>query len=160
MPPSHHAALRRACLHVHTCSNASLCVPLPLCVCVCVVLEDHPPVPVFGFINKLMVMKTNDNQLFLEEFGSIPMTVSHMSTDAANMAINKPKNRYNNILPYDATRVKVKGHGQDYINANYCSVSVHVTIHVLNHVTCMSLSTQGYRKTKAYIATQGRGHVV
>lgn len=78
--------------------------------------------PVLGFINKLMVMKTNDNQLFLEEFGSIPMTVP-LSTDSANMAINKPKNRYNNILPYDVTRVKVKGHGQDYINASYCSVS-------------------------------------
>lgn len=93
-------------------------------VCVCAVLEDHPPVPVLGFINKLMVMKTNDNQLFLEEFGSIPMTIPHMSTDTANMAINKPRNRYNNILPYDSTRVKVKGHGQDYINASYCSVSV------------------------------------
>lgn len=75
-----------------------------------------------GFINKLMVMRTNDNQLFLEEFGSIAMTAG-MPTDVANLSINKARNRYNNILPYDATRVKVKGHGMDYINANYCSVS-------------------------------------
>ena len=86
-------------------------------------MEDHPPVPVVGFINKLMVMRTNDNQLFLEEFGSVPMTMPHMSTDTANSHINKPKNRYNNILPYDATRVKLKGSNGDYINANYCSVS-------------------------------------
>lgn len=88
------------------------------------VLEDHPPVPVMGFINKLMVMKTNDNQLFLEEFGSIPMTIPHLTTDVANSSNNKSKNRYNNILPYDATRVKIKGHGSDYINANYCSVGL------------------------------------
>ena len=86
-----------------------------------VALEDHAPVPVMGFINKLMVMRTNDNQLFLEEFGSIPMTMPHLPADTANLHSNKPKNRYNNILPYDITRVKLKGH--DYINANYCSVS-------------------------------------
>lgn len=78
----------------------------------------------FGFINRLMVMKTNDNQLFLEEFGSIPMTVAGLSTDVASSSANKPRNRYNNILPYDATRVKVKGQSTDYINANFCSVSV------------------------------------
>lgn len=125
-------------------------------MCVCLVLEDHPPVPVMGFINKLMVMKTNDNQLFLEEFGSIPMTMPHLSIDAANLPTNKPRNRYNNILPYDCTRVKVKGHGTDYINANFCSVSVLLTCcvyrHLLHACTCVG---QGYRKTKAYIATQG-----
>ena len=87
-------------------------------------MEDHPPVPVMGFINKLMVMRTNDNQLFLEEFGSIPMTIANLSTDIATSAANKPKNRYNNILPYDNNRVKVKGHGSDYINASYCSVRI------------------------------------
>ena len=92
-------------------------------------LEDHPPVPVVGFINKLMVMRTNDNQLFLEEFGSIPMTMAQLATDTASMHVNKPKNRYNNILPYDLTRVKLKN--SDYINANYCSVSVAMLCGVL-----------------------------
>jgi len=94
-----------------------------LYVCV-LALEDHTPIPVEGFVNRLMVMRTNDNQLFLEEFGSIPMTTSSMPSDVANLPGNKPKNRYYNIVPYDATRVKVKGQGSDYINASYCSVSL------------------------------------
>ena len=80
--------------------------------------------PVEGFVNRLMVMRTNDNQLFLEEFGSIPMTMPAMAKDVANLAGNKPKNRYYNIVPYDATRVKVKGQHSDYINASHCSVSL------------------------------------
>ena len=91
-----------------------------------VALEDHPPVPVMGFVNKLMVMRANDNQLFLEEFGTIEMNPQG-SNDIANHASNKHKNRYNNILPYDNNRVKLKSHGgTDYINASYCSVSSRV----------------------------------
>ena len=86
-------------------------------------LEAHPPVPVDGFVNKLLVMKTNDNQLFLEEFGSIEMN-PQQPCSVAELPVNRGKNRYHNILPYDHSRVKLshgKGHG-DYINASYCSV--------------------------------------
>lgn len=77
-----------------------------------------------GFINKLAVMQTNDNQLFLEEFGSIDMNPQY-STDVAKLPLNTAKNRYNNILPYDHSRVKLSSHkhSTDYINANFCSVS-------------------------------------
>lgn len=89
-------------------------------------LEEHPPIPVNGFVNKLIVMRTNDNQLFLEEFGSIDMA-PQFPTDTANLPCNRTKNRYNNILPYDHSRVKLSSirgqQGSDYINANYCSVS-------------------------------------
>lgn len=42
---------------------------------------------------------------------------------------NKPKNRYKNILPFDTTRVVLRGvddniPGADYINANYIRVGV------------------------------------
>lgn len=38
---------------------------------------------------------------------------------AASKAENKPKNRYRNILPYDHTRVVLKDHTYDYINASH-----------------------------------------
>lgn len=43
---------------------------------------------------------------------------------AADLPINRPKNRFTNILPYDHSRVKLSStddelDGSDYINANY-----------------------------------------
>ena len=68
----------------------------------------------------------NDNQLFMEEFGSIPMQPLS-ARDVSQVPHNKEKNRYENILPYDHTRVKLSvikwQQGSDYINANYLDVS-------------------------------------
>lgn len=56
---------------------------------------------------------------------------------AANIATNKNKNRYANVLPYDDTRVhlyaQLGSDGSDYINANYID---------------------GYMQKKLFIATQ------
>ena len=53
------------------------------------------------------------------------------------MDVNRPKNRYANVIAYDHSRVvlqPIEGQaGSDYINANFCD---------------------GYRKHNAYIATQ------
>ena len=92
-----------------------------------------------GFLNKLAMMQTNDNQLFLEEFGSIDMTPQY-STDVANLPLNRAKNRYNNILPYDHSRVKLSSHkhSTDYINANYLAVSdVYVCVCVCVWCVCV-----------------------
>lgn len=55
----------------------------------------------------------------------------------SNLEINKPKNRYANVIAYDHSRVVLQTleavPGSDYINANFCD---------------------GYRKQNAYIATQ------
>ncbi|XP_051275760.1 receptor-type tyrosine-protein phosphatase O isoform X2 [Dicentrarchus labrax] len=73
--------------------------------------------------------------LQFEELKSVGLDLSH---DAADLPINRPKNRYTNILPYDFSRVKLismhNDEGSDYINANYIP---------------------GYKHTKEYIATQG-----
>jgi len=57
--------------------------------------------------------------------------------DNSSMNVNKPKNRYANVIAYDHSRVVLQPvdgvPGSDYINANYCD---------------------GYRKQNGYIATQ------
>ncbi|XP_059181925.1 receptor-type tyrosine-protein phosphatase O isoform X2 [Centropristis striata] len=73
--------------------------------------------------------------LQFEELKSVGLDLSH---DAADLPVNRPKNRYTNILPYDFSRVKLismhNDEGSDYINANYIP---------------------GYKHSKEYIATQG-----
>ncbi|XP_055761686.1 receptor-type tyrosine-protein phosphatase O isoform X1 [Salvelinus fontinalis] len=73
--------------------------------------------------------------LQFEELKSVGLDLSH---DAADLLINRPKNRYTNILPYDFSRVKLiylhNDEGSDYINANYIP---------------------GYKSPREYIATQG-----
>ncbi|XP_043964289.1 receptor-type tyrosine-protein phosphatase O isoform X1 [Gambusia affinis] len=73
--------------------------------------------------------------LQFEELKSVGLDLTH---DAADLLVNRPKNRYTNILPYDFSRVKLvsmhNDEGADYINANYIP---------------------GYRHSKEYIATQG-----
>ena len=89
-------------------------------------MTAHPLIPTKGFVSRLNVMRMNDNQLFMEEFGSIPMQPLS-ARDVSQLAHNKEKNRYENILPYDHTRVKLSvikwQQGSDYINANYLDVS-------------------------------------
>ena len=47
---------------------------------------------------------------------------------AAEKEVNRQKNRYTNILPHDASRIKLEGSeiddGTDYINANWMPVSL------------------------------------
>uniref|UniRef100_A0A3P8UVI2 protein-tyrosine-phosphatase n=1 Tax=Cynoglossus semilaevis TaxID=244447 RepID=A0A3P8UVI2_CYNSE len=73
--------------------------------------------------------------LQFEELKSVGLDLTH---DAADLPVNRPKNRYTNILPYDFSRVKLismhNDEGADYINANYIP---------------------GYKHSKEYIATQG-----
>ncbi|XP_077450227.1 receptor-type tyrosine-protein phosphatase O isoform X2 [Stigmatopora argus] len=73
--------------------------------------------------------------LQFEELKSVGTELSH---DAADLPVNRPKNRYTNILPYDFSRVRLVSlrdeEGADYINANYIP---------------------GYKHPKEYIATQG-----
>ncbi|KAK2832490.1 hypothetical protein Q7C36_015952 [Tachysurus vachellii] len=73
--------------------------------------------------------------LQFEELKSVGLDLSH---DAADLPVNRPKNRYTNILPYDFSRVKLismhNDEGADYINANYIP---------------------GYKSAREYIATQG-----
>lgn len=74
--------------------------------------------------------------MFLYYFQSIEPG-QQFTWDNSNLEVNKPKNRYANVIAYDHSRVVLQTleevPGSDYINANFCD---------------------GYRKQNAYIATQ------
>ncbi|KAJ3594548.1 hypothetical protein NHX12_003855 [Muraenolepis orangiensis] len=75
------------------------------------------------------LLKANDNLRLSQEYESVDPG-QQFTWEHSNLEVNKPKNRYANVIAYDHTRIL----GSDYINANYID---------------------GYRKQNAYIATQG-----
>ncbi|KAK1792090.1 hypothetical protein P4O66_001868 [Electrophorus voltai] len=100
-------------------------------------MASHPPVTISELPNYIERMKANENLRFSQEYESIDPG-QQFSWDHSNLEINKPKNRYANVIAYDHTRVVLSScEGQpssDYINANFID---------------------GYRRQGAYIATQG-----
>ncbi|KAM4618292.1 receptor-type tyrosine-protein phosphatase eta-like [Polymixia lowei] len=81
--------------------------------------------------------KADSNCGFAEEFEDLKPVGTAQAKASALALDNKPKNRYNNVLPYDSSRVKLSIHGSpfdDYINANYIP---------------------GYNSRKEFIAAQG-----
>ncbi|XP_077109703.1 receptor-type tyrosine-protein phosphatase S isoform X8 [Ranitomeya variabilis] len=98
---------------------------------------NHPPIPIADLSEHTEHLKANDNLKLSQEYESIDPG-QQFTWEHSNLEVNKPKNRYANVIAYDHSRVilmPVEGIlGSDYINANYID---------------------GYRKQNAYIATQG-----
>uniref|UniRef100_A0AAR2JPP9 Receptor-type tyrosine-protein phosphatase F n=1 Tax=Pygocentrus nattereri TaxID=42514 RepID=A0AAR2JPP9_PYGNA len=99
--------------------------------------HSHPPIPVCDLADHIERLKANDGLRFSQEYESIDPG-QQFTWENSNMEVNKPKNRYANVIAYDHSRVVLTSvdavPGSDYINANYID---------------------GYRKQNAYIATQG-----
>ncbi|XP_024908290.1 receptor-type tyrosine-protein phosphatase S isoform X4 [Cynoglossus semilaevis] len=100
-------------------------------------MMSHPPIPITELAEHIELLKANDNLRLSQEYESIDPS-QQFTWEHSNLEVNKPKNRYANVIAYDHTRVilaPIDGIlGSDYINANYID---------------------GYRKQNAYIATQG-----
>ncbi|XP_073671426.1 protein tyrosine phosphatase receptor type Fa isoform X7 [Paramisgurnus dabryanus] len=100
-------------------------------------MREHPPVSVSALADHIERLKANDGLRFSQEYESVDPG-QQFTWENSNLEVNKPKNRYANVIAYDHSRVvlnPVDGvPGSDYINANYID---------------------GYRKQNAYIATQG-----
>nr|XP_019964232.1 PREDICTED: receptor-type tyrosine-protein phosphatase S-like isoform X1 [Paralichthys olivaceus]XP_019964240.1 PREDICTED: receptor-type tyrosine-protein phosphatase S-like isoform X1 [Paralichthys olivaceus] len=100
-------------------------------------MMSHPQVPISELSEHIELLKANDNLRLSQEYESIDPS-QQFTWEHSNLEVNKPKNRYANVIAYDHTRVvlaPIEGIlGSDYINANYID---------------------GYRKQNAYIATQG-----
>ncbi|XP_049334909.1 receptor-type tyrosine-protein phosphatase S isoform X14 [Astyanax mexicanus] len=101
-------------------------------------MMSHPPIPISELAEHTELLKANDNLRLSQEYESVDPG-QQFTWEHSNLEVNKPKNRYANVIAYDHTRVILAPvdagiMGSDYINANYID---------------------GYRKQNAYIATQG-----
>ncbi|XP_041430062.1 protein tyrosine phosphatase receptor type D S homeolog isoform X12 [Xenopus laevis] len=100
-------------------------------------MANHPPIPILELEDHIERLKANDNLKFSQEYESIDPG-QQFTWEHSNLEVNKPKNRYANVIAYDHSRVLLSAidgiPGSDYINSNYID---------------------GYRKQNAYIATQG-----
>uniref|UniRef100_A0A8B9X9F9 Receptor-type tyrosine-protein phosphatase S n=1 Tax=Bos mutus grunniens TaxID=30521 RepID=A0A8B9X9F9_BOSMU len=98
---------------------------------------SHPPIPIGDMAEHTERLKANDSLKLSQEYESIDPG-QQFTWEHSNLEVNKPKNRYANVIAYDHSRVilqPIEGIvGSDYINANY---------------------VDGYRRQNAYIATQG-----
>ncbi|XP_034386397.1 protein tyrosine phosphatase receptor type Fa isoform X1 [Cyclopterus lumpus] len=100
-------------------------------------MREHPPIALCDLADYIERLKANDGLRFSQEYESVDPG-QQFTWEHSNLEVNKPKNRYANVIAYDHSRViltPVDGvPGSDYVNANYID---------------------GYRKQNAYIATQG-----
>ena len=65
---------------------------------------SHPPLPVTELSNHIERLRENDNQGFSQEYESIDPG-QQFNWENSNLEINKPKNRYANVIAYDHSRV-------------------------------------------------------
>ncbi|XP_068162666.1 receptor-type tyrosine-protein phosphatase beta [Antennarius striatus] len=81
------------------------------------------PVKACHFDAHLVKLQADSNYLLSEEFEDLKDVGRNQTMDIARLPENRGKNRYNNILPYDSTRVKLTyledDPTSDYINASY-----------------------------------------
>ncbi|XP_059181909.1 receptor-type tyrosine-protein phosphatase beta-like [Centropristis striata] len=81
------------------------------------------PIKACHFESHLNKLQADSNYLLSEEFEDLKDVGRNQTMDVARLPENRGKNRYNNILPYDSTRVKLSyledDPCSDYINASY-----------------------------------------
>ncbi|KAK5850761.1 hypothetical protein PBY51_001611 [Eleginops maclovinus] len=95
-------------------------------------------IPVAKFPDHFYKLGADENRGFSQEYESLLPVGTDQTQNAATLPENKPRNRFNNVQPYDWCRVKLatpnSNGNSDYINASYMP---------------------GYSSSKEYIAAQG-----
>ncbi|XP_067349544.1 receptor-type tyrosine-protein phosphatase beta-like isoform X3 [Channa argus] len=96
------------------------------------------PIKIINFESHYNKLQADSNYLLSEEYEDLKDVGRNQPLDSALLPENRGKNRYNNILPYDSTRVKLS-----YIDDDPCS----------DYVNASYIPGNNFRRE--YIATQG-----
>ncbi|KAK3098725.1 hypothetical protein FSP39_022407 [Pinctada imbricata] len=102
------------------------------------VIKKSHLVQIGDFKEYIKTLSADSDFKYAEHFEELKEVGRDQSSHAAELPVNRGKNRFTNILPYDHSRVKLlptdDEEGSDYINANY---------------------VPGYSSKREYIVTQG-----
>ncbi|VBB26466.1 unnamed protein product [Acanthocheilonema viteae] len=86
-------------------------------------IEKSRPVLIHNFAEHVRLMSADSDFRFSEEYEDLKLVGHGQTCIAADLTVNRAKNRFTNILPYDHSRVKLiptdDDDGSDYINASY-----------------------------------------
>uniref|UniRef100_A0A0K0ESF9 protein-tyrosine-phosphatase n=1 Tax=Strongyloides stercoralis TaxID=6248 RepID=A0A0K0ESF9_STRER len=86
-------------------------------------LSRSRPVKIENFLEHVRLMSADSDFRFSEEYEELRNIGVNQTCIASELPVNRSKNRFTNILPYDHSRVKListdDDEGSDYINANY-----------------------------------------
>lgn len=96
------------------------------------------PIRTVNFESHFNNLQADSHFLLSEEYEDLKDVGRSQTLDAALLPENRGKNRYNNILPYDSTRVKLS-----YVDDDSCS----------DYVNASYIPGESFRRE--YIATQG-----
>ncbi|VDO41185.1 unnamed protein product, partial [Brugia timori] len=88
-------------------------------------IDKSRPVLVNNFAEHVRLMSADSDFRFSEEYEDLKVVGHGQTCIAADLTVNRAKNRFTNILPYDHSRVKLipidDDDGSDYVNASYIS---------------------------------------
>jgi len=105
------------------------------------VIETSRPVKLKDFGEHYRIMSADSDFRFSEEYEEFKHVGRDQLCAAADLPVNRPKNRFTNILPYDHSRVKLQPtddeEGSDFINASF---------------------VPGFNSKREFIVTQGPLH--
>ena len=119
-------------------SMITVAISLTLCW-----IDCRRPVKLKDFAEHYRRMAADSDFLFSEEFDCLKHVGRDQPCMAADLPVNRPKNRFTNILPYDHSRFKLlptdDEEGSDYINSNYVPVTpVYSSKNIpINHSNCL-----------------------
>ncbi|GAU97982.1 hypothetical protein RvY_09192 [Ramazzottius varieornatus] len=87
------------------------------------ITDKSRPVRLRDFAEHVRAMSADSDFKFSEEYEDLKHVGRDQPCVAADLPVNRAKNRFTNIAPYDHSRVKLSStddeEGSDYINANY-----------------------------------------
>lgn len=86
-------------------------------------LVNDKKIKLSNFVDHFRMLSRDSDYLFSFQFEQLRGVGKDALCTAADLPVNRPKNRFTNILPYDHSRVRLQSaddeEGSDYINANY-----------------------------------------